>query len=468
MSFFKITQARYVTSFALEGALVIGVLYVLVQLNALLMPMPIIPFETKGTFVSLNGLVFVGGFLVTRRAVLGEAANLRRELVILGFVSILFGLVALLGWFAYSGSGAQLPALLIAEGVVAVPATVAGWRWIALRYQVLDGYRERILIVGTGETAKQVARLVSEQLSGDYRVVAFADEEESLIGQVLAKGVRVMTTFGELERFSTGRVDRIIVALEEKRGKLPIRELMHLRLSGVEIEEATSFFERASGKLVVESMLPSWLVYSEGFKASPVRRVVKRASDVGTSVLLLLLAAPAMALTAIAIAIDSGRPVLYRQRRMGRNGVEFDMLKFRSMVSNAEAMKASLAEQNEQAGPVFKIKRDPRITRLGRFLRRYSIDELPQLVNVLRGDMTLVGPRPPVPQEVALYEPWQRRRLSVPPGLTCLWQVSGRNEVAFEDWMYLDLQYIDHRSVGQDINLLLKTVPAVDSGRGSS
>jgi lipopolysaccharide/colanic/teichoic acid biosynthesis glycosyltransferase len=137
------------------------------------------------------------------------------------------------------------------------------------------------------------------------------------------------------------------------------------------------------------------------------------------------------------------------------------------MVLNAEALKAALVAQNEQAGPVFKMKRDPRVTPLGRILRKYSIDELPQLVNVLRGDMTLVGPRPPVPQEVAQYEPWQRRRLSVPPGLTCLWQVSGRNEVAFEDWMYLDLQYIDHPSVGQDIGLLLKTVPAVVSGRGS-
>ena len=463
MSFFKITQARYVTSFALEGALVIGVLYVLVQLNALLMPMPIIPFETKGTFVSLNGLVFVGGFLVTRRAVLGEAANLRRELVILGFVSILFGLVALLGWFAYSGSGAQLPALLIAEGVVAVPATVAGWRWIALRYQVLDGYRERILIVGTGETAKQVARLVSEQLSGDYRVVAFADEEESLIGQVLAKGVRVMTTFGELERFSSGRVDRIIVALEEKRGKLPIRELMHLRLSGVEIEEATSFFERASGKLVVESMLPSWLVYSEGFKASPVRRVVKRASDVGTSVLLLLLAAPAMALTAIAIAIDSGRPVLYRQRRMGRNGVEFDMLKFRSMVQDAE----------QKSGPTWAGRDDPRVTRVGKLIRKLRIDELPQLINVLRGEMSFVGPRPERRHFVQQLEKeihYYSLRMSVRPGITGWAQVEYRYGSSVEDALEklkYDLFYIKNSNFLYDVWILIKTVKVVLTTAGA-
>jgi lipopolysaccharide/colanic/teichoic acid biosynthesis glycosyltransferase len=144
------------------------------------------------------------------------------------------------------------------------------------------------------------------------------------------------------------------------------------------------------------------------------------------------------------------------------------MLKFRSMVTNAEELKAKLEKQNEMSGPVFKMKQDPRITGIGRFIRKYSIDELPQLINVLRGDMSIVGPRPPVPQEVAKYEPWQRRRLSVRPGLTCIWQVSGRNQISFEEWMYLDMQYIDHWSLGQDIGLIFKTVPIVITGRGAS
>jgi lipopolysaccharide/colanic/teichoic acid biosynthesis glycosyltransferase len=138
------------------------------------------------------------------------------------------------------------------------------------------------------------------------------------------------------------------------------------------------------------------------------------------------------------------------------------------MVVNAEELKAKLMALNEQAGPVFKMKRDPRITALGRFIRKYSIDELPQLINVLRGEMSLVGPRPPVPSEVAKYEAWQRRRLSVRPGLTCVWQVSGRNEISFEEWMYLDMQYIDHWSLSQDFQLILKTVPVVLTGRGAS
>jgi exopolysaccharide biosynthesis polyprenyl glycosylphosphotransferase len=196
-------------------------------------------------------------------------------------------------------------------------------------------------------------------------------------------------------------------------------------------------------------------------------RAMKRLLDIAGSAAALWFLFPVLLLVAALVRLTSSGPVFFRQVRVGLHGKKFNMLKFRSMVANAEELRTRLQELNEQSGPVFKMRDDPRVTPLGRFMRKYSIDELPQLVNVLRGDMTLVGPRPPVPQEVAQYEPWQRRRLSVPPGLTCLWQVSGRNEIGFQDWMYLDLQYIDHLNLGQDLNLLLKTVPVVVSGRGS-
>ncbi len=218
--------------------------------------------------------------------------------------------------------------------------------------------------------------------------------------------------------------------------------------------------------IATKAVKDGFLHYATG-SVKPELRVVKRLLDIVASAAALWLLFPFLLIVAALVKLTSSGPVFFRQLRVGLHGKKFHMLKFRSMVANAEALKAALASKNEQAGPIFKIKRDPRVTPLGRLLRKYSVDELPQLVNVLRGDMTLVGPRPPVPQEVALYEPWQRRRLSVPPGLTCLWQVSGRSEVGFEDWMYLDLQYIDHWSVGQDINLLLRTVPVVVSGRGS-
>jgi exopolysaccharide biosynthesis polyprenyl glycosylphosphotransferase len=200
----------------------------------------------------------------------------------------------------------------------------------------------------------------------------------------------------------------------------------------------------------------------------PVQTWLKRAIDIVLALLALLLIAPVLAVAAIAIKLTSRGPVLFTQERVGHRGRTFKMLKLRSMVVDAEAIKASLMAFNEQSGPVFKMTRDPRITTVGRLLRKYSIDELPQLVNVLRGEMSIVGPRPPLPSEVAQYEPWQRRRLSVTPGLTCIWQVSGRNAIGFDDWMKLDLEYIDHWSLAFDAWLVLRTVPIVLLGRGAS
>ena len=195
---------------------------------------------------------------------------------------------------------------------------------------------------------------------------------------------------------------------------------------------------------------------------------MKRAIDIVVSAVALALLSPLLLVVAALVKFSSRGPLLFRQARVGQHGRQFNMLKFRSMVVNAEELKARLLARNEQQGPVFKMKRDPRITAVGRFIRKYSIDELPQLLNVLRGEMSLVGPRPPIPAEVAKYEAWQRRRLSVRPGLTCVWQVSGRNEISFEEWMYLDMQYIDHWSLQRDLELIAKTVPVVLTGRGAS
>jgi exopolysaccharide biosynthesis polyprenyl glycosylphosphotransferase len=200
----------------------------------------------------------------------------------------------------------------------------------------------------------------------------------------------------------------------------------------------------------------------------PFQWAVKRLFDILASLCTLIFLGPLFVAVAIAIRLTSRGPILFRQERVGQHGQLFHMLKFRSMIANAEELKARLMAHNEQSGPVFKMARDPRITSVGRFIRKFSIDELPQLINVLRGEMSIVGPRPPVPAEVAKYEAWQRRRLSVRPGLTCVWQVSGRNETSFEEWMYLDMQYIDHWSLAQDFELILKTVPVVLSGRGAS
>jgi exopolysaccharide biosynthesis polyprenyl glycosylphosphotransferase len=182
----------------------------------------------------------------------------------------------------------------------------------------------------------------------------------------------------------------------------------------------------------------------------------------------LLCAAPVMIAVAIIIKATSRGPVFFQQVRSGRNGRRFTMLKFRSMVLDAEQRQAQLMHLNEMSGPVFKIRNDPRVTKIGGFIRKTSIDELPQLLNILWGDMSLVGPRPPLPSEVEQYKPWQRRRLSVKPGLTGLWQVSGRNNVDFDEWMALDLRYIDNWSLWLDTKILLRTLPAVLFRAGAS
>lgn len=195
--------------------------------------------------------------------------------------------------------------------------------------------------------------------------------------------------------------------------------------------------------------------------------VAKRMMDVLGAAAALLLAAPVMLPVAVAIKLDSPGPVFFRQYRLGKDGRPFLFYKFRSMTVSAPDIRDSLLEQNEASGPVFKIRRDPRITRIGRIIRRYSIDELPQLFHVLTGAMSLVGPRPPIPAEVERYEPWQTERLAVKPGLTCIWQVSGRSDIGFEDWVRLDIQYVRTRNLWLDIKLLALTLPAVITGRGA-
>ena len=193
----------------------------------------------------------------------------------------------------------------------------------------------------------------------------------------------------------------------------------------------------------------------------------KRVLDVALASVALVLFAPVIAAAALAVKLDSRGAALYKSKRLGKNGREFTFYKLRSMRVGADAERAMLMHLNECDGPVFKIQRDPRITRVGQWLRSTSIDELPQIFNVLKGDMSLVGPRPPLPEEADRYEAWQRRRLDVKPGITCLWQISGRSRLSFEEWMRLDLEYIRRQSLSTDLRILMRTIPAVLSREGA-
>ncbi len=213
---------------------------------------------------------------------------------------------------------------------------------------------------------------------------------------------------------------------------------------------------------------PDGYVHYLSVRRKPLQRALKRLLDIIVSATALLVLAPLLVAAALAVKLTSPGPILFAQERVGMRGRHFRMLKFRSMTANAEQLKAELLHKNERSGPAFKLRSDPRVTPVGRWLRKYSIDELPQLLNVLRGEMSLVGPRPAIPEEVSHYAAWQRRRLSVRPGLTCVWQVSGRDAVSFGSWMVMDMRYIDHWNLGEDLKLILRTLPVVVTGKGAS
>lgn len=187
-------------------------------------------------------------------------------------------------------------------------------------------------------------------------------------------------------------------------------------------------------------------------------QILKRSMDIIGSIIGIIFLSPLLLIVAILIKMESKGRVFFSQVRVGLNGKEFRIYKFRSMVENAESLRKSLEDKNEVNGPMFKIKKDPRVTKIGRFIRKTSIDELPQLLNVLKGEMSLVGPRPSLPSEVINFEPWMLKRFQVKPGLTCYWQVSGRNNIGFKEWMELDIKYVNEISFSTDIKLILRTI----------
>jgi exopolysaccharide biosynthesis polyprenyl glycosylphosphotransferase len=306
-----------------------------------------------------------------------------------------------------------------------------------------------VAVVGQGDAARDFARQIEEHRVWGLHLTGIFEQKE-------VKGL--------LER---GGVDELIVVTDNE----PLSEFTDTFLLceelGVTARVVLNFFPHSFARTELERFGEFPLL---SFSTTPtneallfVRRIMDLAivCTVGIPVLLVI------GISAIAIRLTSPGPVFFKQERCGLNGRLFTMYKLRSMVDNAEQTRFELEALNEMDGPVFKSSRDPRRTAVGRFLRKFSIDELPQFFNVLRGDMSLVGPRPPLPQEVARYERWQRRRLSMKPGITCLWQVSGRNEINFQDWMKLDLTYIDNWSLLLDLKILLKTVPVVILGRGA-
>jgi sugar transferase (PEP-CTERM system associated) len=380
-----------------------------------------------------------------------------RLLQALGATSLI--LAALYFWF---------PTLIIGRGVFGLAAgfvivTVVGWRiafaWMTRRVAP----RERLLLVGTNAAAVALARELYERQELGVDIVGFIDPDPAKVGTPLFNPA-VIGTIEDIPAIVRARaVDRVVVSLADARGKLPMGQLLEMKMTGVTFDHLASLYEEYTGKIALENLRPSWLIFSTGFRNSRRFVATKRALDLIGSLVGIILAAPVLLLVSAVVKLTSAGPVLFHQQRVGRNGRVFTVHKIRSMRINAEAA----------TGPVWSTENDDRITTIGRFLRRTRVDELPQLWNVLKGDMSLVGPRPERPEfvkDLARAIPFYGERHAVRPGLTGWAQVRYTYGASVEDAMeklQYDLYYIKNASIALDLFILLATAKTVVLRRGA-
>ncbi|HAV92507.1 TPA: hypothetical protein DCW38_04925 [candidate division WOR-3 bacterium] len=321
------------------------------------------------------------------------------------------------------------------------------------KYNKNEGLSD-IVIIGRNQAFKQISQLIKSHR--DWGVNLVAEYEIDTFNDDKARKIKSMP------------IDIIIFAGSKKDNEIIEKYLNLFTESGIKtmVNIDGMFNLNKNNFISTQSIFGFDFLEFSSNKNEPLLMYLKYFFDKVSAVILMILFSPGYILVSILILLFMGRPIFFLQERVGLNGKIFKMYKFRTMVKGAEEMTEKLTEKNEMTGPVFKIMVDPRITALGRLLRKYSIDETPQFFNILKGEMSFVGPRPPLLKEVKDYEFWHRRRLSMRPGLTCLWQISGRNEIDFTDWMYKDMEYIDKWSLVYDLAILLRTIPIVLKGKG--
>ena len=362
-----------------------------------------------------------------------------------------------------------VPALMIGHGIFVSALgvfllAILGWR---LAFNYISGsmkLQERVLFVGTGETARRVARQILDQHEFAYRIIGFIDDDASRVGERIVNPA-IVGTPADIERLcAEHHIDRIVVGLSNRRGKLPVEELLRAKMAGIRVEDATTTYERVTGKILIDDLRPSWLIFSDGFRVSHATRLMKRTIDLTLSGVLAVLALPFMLLTALLVLIEDGRPILYQQERVGENGRTFILSKFRSMKKDAE----------KGGKPIWAKAGDDRVTRIGLFIRKTRLDELPQIYNVLRGDMSFVGPRPERPffvEQLAKEIPFYQQRHTVKPGITGWAQVKYRYGSSLEDAtekLRYVLYYIKHLSVFFDLTIVFDTVKVVLFRKGAA
>jgi sugar transferase (PEP-CTERM system associated) len=386
-----------------------------------------------------------------------------RELVVrllqaAGAASIVLALIYFLQPDLMIGNGIFVSALFV------FLVAILGWRLVFNQVSGSMKLQERVLFVGTGDTARKVARQILDQHEFAYRVIGFIDDDASRIGERIVNPA-IVGTPADIDRLIAEHgIDRIVVGMSDRRGKLPVEELLRAKMAGVRVEDATTTYERVTGKILIDDLRPSWLIFSDGFRVSRVTRLMKRTIDLALSVILAILTLPLMIVTALLVMIEDGRPILYRQERVGENGRTFTLAKFRSMRKDAE----------KGGKPIWAKDGDDRITRLGRFIRKTRLDELPQLWNVVRGDMSFVGPRPERPffvDQLSKEIPFYQQRHTVKPGLTGWAQVKYRYGSSLDDSMEklrYDLYYIKNLSVIFDLTIVFDTVKVVLFRKGAA
>ncbi|HEX2029589.1 MAG TPA: exopolysaccharide biosynthesis polyprenyl glycosylphosphotransferase, partial [Nitriliruptorales bacterium] len=380
------------------------------------------------------------------------------------FVAGAFGGLLALGFVSFA-LNLQLARGYVALLFVSVVAFGLATRLVVreyLRRQRRRGrFTQNVLVAGADEEAIQVARAMSAADAAGYRVVGFLDDDVP-VGDVVVGDVRVVGRVDDaLDRAYQLRAGLVVVSPTGVRPGTLRDVTVALEGSRVDLAVAPSLFAVVTHRVTVESVANAPLLHVDQIRLERGRSVVKRTLDMVGAAVLLAVLWPVMLAAALAVRTADGGPVLFRQVRVGRDGATFTLLKFRTMVVDAEDRLEEVQRFNESGHHFFKVRDDPRVTRVGRVLRKWSIDETPQLLNVLRGDMALVGPRPPLPREVEKYEPWHRRRLRVRPGITGMWQVSGRANVPFDEAVRMDLFYIENWSLGLDLFVLAKTMLAV-------
>jgi len=325
---------------------------------------------------------------------------------------------------------------------------------------------DRVLIVGVGEAGRTVMRNLIAQPELGYRVIGFLDDnpgKSNDIGPIMALGP-VDNLPAVTQQYA---IDQVIITLPWRYHRKILRLMTECGRLGALPRVVPDLFQMSLGGVDVEAINGIPLISLKQTSLTGLNLAVKRAFDLVFTIIALICIAPLWLVIALAIRLDSPGPVLFRQPRAGRYGRPFTVFKFRSMYVNAEAELEKLRARNEASGPLFKLRDDPRRTRIGRLLRETSLDELPQLLNVLRGDMSLVGPRPAILSEVAQYQDWHLKRLEVLPGITGLWQVSGRSDLTFDEMVMLDIYYGENWSLGLDLRIILRTVPQVLFGEGA-